>query len=150
LTTTLVVISCGELFYLSCQSVQDDLYHQRVARIEARLFAPDQRSAVGTLKMCSQRFSLSKQPLVQLYPELSLKLSRRALLSWEEQTNYFLPDFLSQASGIAIFAIGIVEARGDAEDLLQLRELCNEPLLSSSALSAVRAIEERVNFTAPR
>ncbi len=79
--------------------------------------------------------------LLTVYPQLILEVCRNALTQQDQQATYFEDVITFDTLNIAIFCIQILGTLGDENDLFQLRNLCDHPVLGLSALEAIKKIE---------
>lgn len=144
------MLACGELFYWASRSDVDNAeasHHTLVARstllTQCEYAAADalQHTASWLLSADGTRASL-----VEKYPALSAEICRRALEKRHEQISYFEHGLNSNPDSIARFAAQVLGVIGGPEDLRVLRDLCDDEHCGTSALGAIKNIEERYRF----
>lgn len=139
------LLACGELFYWA--NVAGVRAEQSQHTLDARAVLLECiHTAVDALQLTSS-WMLSRDgtrsSLVKHYPRLCAAVSRSALERRPIQRSYFDRGLRSDAMSITIFAIQMLGETGCPDDLHLLRSLCDDERCGSSAIAAVKAIEDR-------
>lgn len=144
------LLACGELFYWASRTDvgnAETSFNTLAAR--STLLECCRNSAVGSLKLTtSAMLATDGMPmsLVTKYPATAAEICRDALESQIEQVSYFEHGFNCDSDSIACFAIQVLGTTGNIDDLKVLRDLCDHKSCGTSALNAIKKIEERHRF----
>ena len=144
------MFACGELFYWAGRADAENAeasHDTLIAR--STLLEGCRNTAIGALQLTTS-WMLSddgtRVSLVKKYPTLAAEICRRGLERRDTQISYFENGFNSDLSGITCFAINVLGEIGATEDLPVLRDLCDDEQCGTSALRAIKSIEERHRF----
>ena len=149
------LVACGEILYW-CNRVQLDETVKRNACEAALqvLIKHDRNAALGAIRHCEHALvdrltgrpssDLSEGSIVSSFPNEVVEICRRALSSPVSQVGYFQHYLEDERERDLTFAIGLMAQHGNSTDLRLLREYAKDLALGTSAISAVRTIEERL------
>lgn len=145
--TDLALLMCGELFYwANLPGLGDPEISELTYTARATLLERCQHTAASALQLTSS-WMLSadgtRHSLVKYYPRLCAGISRIALVSTSKQISYFGRGLRSDPDSIAIFAVHLLGETGCIDDLHLLRSICDDSRFGTTAIAAVRAIEDR-------
>jgi len=142
--------ACGELAYWACR-LRDSELESSPQTLGARtmLLAHSASASAGALWSSSSRMLSSdgaKTHLPMSYPNTALVVCRDALTNRESQKTYQEHGLIDDQVRIASFAIQVIGQFGDADDLQNLRSLCDDEGLGREALDAIKKIEDRIRY----
>ena len=141
------LLACGTLFYWANRAdVQDVETSANTLSARLTLGQSCRYSAAGALQL-TVSWMLSadgtRTSLVRKYPNLAADVCRDALARREVQVGYFRNGFNSDQDGIIRFAIQVLGEFGTQTDTIILRTFCDQEVLGTASLSAIKNIEER-------
>lgn len=142
--------ACGELAYWACRLSDSELEsspHTLGARTTLLAYAAS-ASAGALLSSTSRMLSAdgAKTHIANSYPKTALVICRDALKHRESQKSYQEQGFKDDRASIASFSIQVIGQFGDADDLTNLRTLCDDEELGREALDAIKKIEGRISY----
>ncbi|PNE57645.1 hypothetical protein A8H39_18615 [Paraburkholderia fungorum] len=144
------LLACGDLLYWSARTdVKDPQSSSLTDGARSTLLDASKCASAGALELVTSTRIWdrnARRSIVDTYPDLALLACREALDKRQAQVSYYDFGLHGGAVGIAIFCIQVLGELGDGNDLLALRELCDDANYGTSTLDAVKKIEARVNF----
>lgn len=145
-----IMRACGELAYWACRLSDSELEsspHTLGAR--TTLLAHSASASAGALWSSTSRMLSAdgaKTHIANSYPKTALVICRDALKHRESQKSYQEQGFKDDRARIASFSIQVIGQFGDADDLTNLRTLCDDEGLGREALDAIKRIEDRIRY----
>ncbi|ELX2272343.1 hypothetical protein BI322_10230 [Klebsiella oxytoca] len=142
--------ACGELAYWACR-LSDYELESSLQTLSARttLLAHSASASAGALWSSTSRMLSSdgaRTHVAKSYPNTALVVCRDALSNRELQKTYEEHRFMDSLARIASFSIQVIGQFGDADDLQNLRGLCDDEGLGREALDAIKKIEDRIRY----
>ena len=142
--------ACGELAYWACRLSDSELESSSLT-LGARttLLAHSASASAGALWSSTSRMLSSdgvRTHVAKSYPKTALVVCRDALSNRELQKTYEKHGFMDSLARIASFSIQVIGQFGDADDLQNLRGLCDDEGLGREALDAIKKIEYRIRY----
>ncbi|MGM7447802.1 NERD domain-containing protein [Idiomarina sp. ST20R2A10] len=145
------LLAVGELFYwLNHENCNSPETSEKTETARLTLLSHDDCASAGIIYLVLHEAdfrSSRKQAFLEVYPNLLKTICREALTRRESQISYFKNGFANDKESIALFSIQVIGVLGDANDLRALRELSSDNKYGLTALTAIKEIESRVNFT---
>lgn len=144
------LLACGELYYWSNRP---DVNDPQVAdqTLQARRVLLDHSQCAGaaalqlTTSLMISRDGM-RRSLVKEYPDMAVEICRQAIKRRDAQISYFQHGFRNDSASIAEFAVQILGALGNQDDLPLLKTLCDHERHGVGVLDAIRMIETRTRF----
>lgn len=142
--------ACGELAYWACRLSDSELESSPLT-LGARttLLAHSSSASAGALWSSTSRMLSSdgaRTHVAKSYPKTALVICRDALKNRESQKSYEEHGFKDDRARIASFSIQVIGQFGNADDLADLRILCDDEELGREALDAIKKIEDRIRY----
>lgn len=140
------LLACGVLYHWLQRRDASSVLEEKQVALALDVLQSNPAVAVGVLYTISRSisdFGGRSVELVRAFPDQALEVCRRALESPSNQPDYFDGAFFTDHTGILNFAINVVGMHGSVADLARLRLLIDDPQSATTALRAVKSIEER-------
>lgn len=142
--------ACGELAYWACR-LSDSELESSPQTLSARttLLAHSASASAGALWSSTSRMLSSdgtRTHVAKSYPNTALVVCRDALNNRESQKTYQEHGSMDDLARIASFSIQVIGQFGNADDLQNLRSLCDDEGLGHEALVAIKKIEDRIRY----
>ena len=149
------LVACGEILYWCNRFQLDETIRRNACDASLQvLIQHDRNAALGAIRHCEHALvdrlarrpgsDLSERSIVNGFPNEVVEICRHALSSPVSQVGYFRHYLEYDRQQDLTFAIDVVAQHGNSTDLRLLREYANDVALGTSAISAVRTIEERL------
>lgn len=142
--------ACGELAYWACRLSDSELESSpQTLGARTTLLAHSASASAGALwSSTSRMLSLdgTRTHVAKNYPNTALVVCRDALTNRKSQKTYHEHGAMDDLARIASFSIQLIGTFGDADDLKNLRCLCDDEELGREALDAIRKIEDRIRY----
>ena len=127
--------TCGELAYWACRLSESELeFSPQTLAARTTLLAHYASASAGALWSSTSRILSSdgaRTHVAKIYPRTALVICRDALKHRESQKSYQAHGSKNDRACIASFSIQVIGQFGDADDLQNLRSLCDDDGLLS-------------------
>lgn len=140
------LLACGVLYHWLQRRDTSSVLEEKQVALALDVLQSNPAVAVGALYTISRSISGFRGRSVELvhaFPDQALEVCRGALKSPSNQPGYFDGEFFTDHAGILSFAINVISMYGSVADLARLRLLTDDPQSATTALRAVKSIEER-------
>jgi hypothetical protein len=140
--------ACGELYFWASRK---DLTRTQIlmrAELAVQTLIRNETASLGAILLTSPHMNFSRRgslSLVNVFPEMVLRVSRIGLENRHTQVGYFEHSFRADRDEVARFALQVIGELGGDEDLPALRHLADDPAIGTDAIQAIRNLEDRIN-----
>ena len=146
--------ACGELLYW-CNFIDlDESSRRKACNAPLKVLLHNSSAALDVLWYCEDvrgwgldqlpGMDLAKRSIVNSFPSESVEMCRHALTGATNQVGYFRGYSKFDRQRNLTFAINLIGQHGNSTDLRLLREYSNDAELGTSAIQAVKTLEERL------
>ena len=144
--------ACGEILYWCNRSDLDQTARRHACDAPLQVLLRHERgAALDVIRECEDAPddmskligpTLVERSIVNAFPIEATEICRHALAGSISQIGYFRHHYDRQQN--LTFAISVLAQRGNSTDLRLLREYAEDPAFGTSAIAAVRTIEDRL------